>query len=308
MIRTKTVLLLASIALALAVAVPIVHVWLDTNAAERLPADSTVPVAARKAEPDASAGGKRDAVRCDEPHVCIEPVDDESRTEFFVRNLSVAPVTVTLRVRAGGSRRTLTATLEPDSRELFMSIYSNDRYSFDFAWTIGRQNAHHDDSVIYRLPYEPGTAYRVLQGFGSRFSHTGHERYAVDFAMDVGTPVHAARDGLVARVVEHNDKGCWEDGCGKFANFIVVLHDDGTTGEYYHLQQSGSLVEEGERVEAGQHIGYSGNTGHSTMPHLHFAVYRASSWGSTKSLPVKFAARRGIIDGPRRGVRYTATP
>ena len=97
------------------------------------------------------------------------------------------------------------------------------------------------------------------------------------------------------------------DGCGKYANFIVVLHDDGTTGEYYHVQQNGVLVEPGDRVEAGQMIGLSGNTGHTTVPHLHFAVYRAAEWGRTQSVPVRFASTDGTIDRPRRGARYPAT-
>jgi len=110
----------------------------------------------------------------------------------------------------------------------------------------------------------------------------------------------------VARVEESHDIGCWEEGCGRHANYIVILHDDGTTGEYYHLSRDGALVTAGDRVEAGDRIGLSGNTGHTTMPHLHFAVYRAGAWGRTQSLPVRFAHRGGIIERPRRGQRPVA--
>jgi len=65
-------------------------------------------------------------------------------------------------------------------------------------------------------------------------------------------------------------------------------------------------VTAGDRVEAGDRIGLSGNTGHTTMPHLHFAVYRAGAWGRTQSLPVRFAHRGGIIERPRRGQRPVA--
>jgi murein DD-endopeptidase MepM/ murein hydrolase activator NlpD len=145
-----------------------------------------------------------------------------------------------------------------------------------------------------------------VQGYGSRFSHTGLEEFAIDFDMPVGTPVHAARSGVVARVEESHSKGCWEDGCGRYANFIVILHSDGTTGEYYHLNKNGSLVDVGENVSQGQLIAYSGNTGHTTMPHLHFAVYRAIEWGNTQSIPVRFQSADGIIDRPRRSRKYQA--
>jgi len=166
----------------------------------------------------------------------------------------------------------------------------------------------HDDEHVYQLPYENGKSYRVIQGYGSRFSHTGLEQFAIDFRMDEGTPVHAARSGIVARAVEENSVGCWRPGCGAHANFVVVLHDDGTTGEYYHLQKDGVLVEVGERIIAGQNIALSGNTGHTTIPHLHFAVYRAIEWGKTQSIPVRFVTADGMIESPRRGGRYQATP
>jgi murein DD-endopeptidase MepM/ murein hydrolase activator NlpD len=124
--------------------------------------------------------------------------------------------------------------------------------------------------------------------------------------MPEGTPVHAARAGVVARVVESNDRGCWKDGCGRYANFIVVLHSDGTTGEYYHLQQAGALVEVGQSVARGQRIGLSGNTGHTAMPHLHFAVYRATEDGQTQSIPVRFQSADGTVNVPRRGARHQA--
>ena len=168
------------------------------------------------------------------------------------------------------------------------------------------KEAVHDDSHLYSLPYASHESYRMLQGFGSRFSHTGLEEFAVDIDMPVGTPVHAARAGVVVDVEESNTRGCWDDGCGRYANFIVILHSDGTTGEYYHLRKGGSLVNVGDAITQSQQIGYSGNTGHTTMPHLHFAVYCAIGWGSTQSIPVRFQSANGIIDRPRRGVRYKA--
>ena len=60
-------------------------------------------------------------------------------------------------------------------------------------------------------------------------------------------------------------------------------------------------------MHPGQKIALSGNTGHTTIPPLHFAVYRAVDWGNTQSVPVRFLSADGIIDRPRRGGRSQAT-
>jgi murein DD-endopeptidase MepM/ murein hydrolase activator NlpD len=171
---------------------------------------------------------------------------------------------------------------------------------------IGEINAVHDDDYLYSLPFQSGRTFRLLQGYGSRFSHTGLEEFAIDVDMPVGTAVHAARPGIVAQTQAANSKGCWDDGCGRWANFIVILHSDGTTGEYYHLMHNGVIVAVGDAIARGQKIGYSGNTGHSTRPHLHFAVYRATESGDTQSIAVRFDSANGIIARPRHGKRYRA--
>jgi murein DD-endopeptidase MepM/ murein hydrolase activator NlpD len=259
--------------------------------------------------------GERLYAQCSGDWICIDAVRESGNVELRAANLRDFPLTFTLKVRTFDMQPErpdlVTETLEPRESRLVMVLQPSRsgyegqfRYSYD--WTVGRLDAVHDDSHVYRLPYARGVSFRVLQGYGSRFSHTGLEQYAVDFKMPTGTPVHAARSGLVARVEEVHSRGCWEDDCGAYANYIVILHDDATTGEYYHLAQNGSLVEPGDRVETGQQIGLSGNTGHTTMPHLHFAVYRAAAWGTTQSIPVRFASTDGIVDQPRRGEHYVA--
>jgi len=252
---------------------------------------------------------------CSEDWICIEAADANGGVMLTARNLKPYPVTFTLETRTSNLHpdRTLplTTTLDANERRRVLRLRRvNEREPYRFRywydWTIGKIDAASDPDYLYALPYAAGESYHVLQGFGARFSHTGLEYFAVDFGMADGTPVHAARGGQVARVVEHNDRGCWEDGCGKFANYVVVLHDDGTTGEYYHLRRDGALVEPGDRIERGQKIGLSGNTGHTTMPHLHFAVYRASEWGRTQSLAIRFDTADGVVDRIRSGRRYRA--
>ncbi len=235
--------------------------------------------------------------------------------EIHADNVRDVPITITLQVWAkhlsSDRPKTVTDTVPPNESQLFIILEETEqdekpRYDFDCEWTIGSIDAAHDEDLLYRLPYETGRSYRVLQGYGSRLSHTGREQYTVDFKMTEGTPVHAARGGIVARTEEAHSKGCWKSGCGKYANFIVIVHDDWTTGEYYHLQKDGVLVAVGDRVVAGQKIGLSGNTGNSTMPHLHFGVYRAARWGKYQSIPVQFSSIDGIVSKPRRGGLYQA--
>src|SRR5690625_5722784 len=59
---------------------------------------------------------------------------------------------------------------------------------------------------------------------------------------------------------------------GPRANFVRILHDDGSMALYAHLDYGGVSVRDGQRVKRGQRIGRSGNTGFSTGPHLHFVV------------------------------------
>ena len=253
---------------------------------------------------------------CHDDWICVNAVDQGGNVELRAENLRNYPVTYTLRVRTRyfevSGPATVTRTLGPQESASVMTLSRADerfegRYRYFFEWTVGDKDAVHDDDHLYALPYASGKSYRVLQGYGSRFSHTGLEAYAVDFDMPEGSPVHAARGGVVARVEESHSTGCWEDGCGRYANFIVILHGDGTTGEYYHLQKGGAVVEVGDKVVRGQKIGLSGNTGHTTMPHLHFAVYRATEWGNTQSIPVRFKSADGVVLRPRHGARYQAT-
>ena len=119
----------------------------------------------------------------------------------------------------------------------------------------------------YVLPYAPGRAHFVIQGNCGSFSHRGAAAYAYDFRMPIGTPVTAVRGGVVFRA---DDPYLDSDRDPDHANRVTVEHDDGTFGRYLHLTQGGALVEVGDRVEAGDVLGLSGNSGFSTEPHLHF--------------------------------------
>jgi murein DD-endopeptidase MepM/ murein hydrolase activator NlpD len=169
---------------------------------------------------------------------------------------------------------------------------------------LGRPDADHDDGYLYRLPYGEDVSFPIIQGYGAKLSHRGAERFTLDFGMPTGTRVHAARDGVVALVEDSHDAGCAHEECGRYANFVVVLHSDGTTGEYFHLERGSVQVAMGARVARGQFLARSGNTGFSTAPHLHFGVYRTGRDRRTESLAVRFQTRGGAISQPRSGAHY----
>lgn len=141
-----------------------------------------------------------------------------------------------------------------------------------------------DSSYRYRLPFRPGKTYRLVQGFGGQLSHQSEaSQYALDFQLEVGEPVHAARDGVVVRAVDWFCRSGGRELVDQ-TNMVIVAHDDGTMAHYVHLDHGGVLVREGDRVERGQQIARSGQTGFTGGPHLHFVVMRERD----VSIPVRF--------------------
>jgi len=158
----------------------------------------------------------------------------------------------------------------------------------------GDPSAHPRD-VTYQLPIESARA-RVDQGYGGRFSHRDAQNlYAVDFAAPIGTPVLAARDGVVMQIeADYEQAGLNLEKYGGRANFIRIVHDDGTMALYAHLKPDGALARAGQRVRAGQRIGLSGNTGFTTGPHLHFAV-QVNRGMRLESIPFRMAGPDGPL-------------
>lgn len=146
--------------------------------------------------------------------------------------------------------------------------------------------AQHDDATLYSLPFDPVYPRVLIQGPGGRLSHTGV--HAFDFVMPLGTPVLAAREGKVAQVVDGFRRGGLDPALT--GNHVFVLHADGSFGIYLHLEP-GIPVKVGQRVERGDLLGRSGNTGFTAGPHLHFAVARVGPDGLTRTtIPIRFGS------------------
>ncbi len=195
-----------------------------------------------------------------------------------------------------------------DATKKIASMYSISRQYGDF-------RAVHSPDTQYRLPYMEGSAFRITQAYGDPLtSHLGHHsQHAIDFAMPEGTPVVAARGGVVADVTLVYEAGGISLDLRDKANSIVIVHDDGTVAQYAHLaKRSGTTIKVGDRVNAGVVIGYSGNTGYSSGAHLHFAVTKPEVMADGRvahvALPIKFYVDTWTLPfEPRRGALVTAS-
>lgn len=162
---------------------------------------------------------------------------------------------------------------------------------FEFSFILGNPEAVHDDRYRYNLPYPPGDAYMLVQGNKAKYTHNEIiSEYAFDFAMPEGSLIAAARSGIVGHVVEKYSTGGDNKDLIDKTNRIMICHDDGTVATYAHLKKDGALVDTGDGVYAGQVIGFSGNTGYTTFPHLHFVVSKGR-----QSIPIHFRNQYTIL-------------
>ena len=168
----------------------------------------------------------------------------------------------------------------------------NSAFKSRYQMAMGDPHAQVDMNFPYWLPYEHGATHMLNQGPNGSYTHQG--KHAFDFVMDEGTPVCASRGGLVVAVKEDGRIGGPDAKFMEHANRITILHEDGSYADYAHLRYQGSRVNPGDEVVAGQVIGYSGNTGWSTRPHLHFQVYKAVKFG-IQTLPTRFVIAPNVV-------------
>jgi murein DD-endopeptidase MepM/ murein hydrolase activator NlpD len=152
----------------------------------------------------------------------------------------------------------------------------------------------------YDLPFAVNESKEVSQANCSAASHFGPQRFAYDFATDIGTDIYAARAGTVIEVEEsfEDGNGCPDD------NHVYIRHSDNTIGGYVHLTKNGANVNVGDVVAQGDLIGTSGNTGCSSGAHLHFHVWQSDAKENT--IPVVFRNTSANPRGLAGGKTYTA--
>lgn len=147
---------------------------------------------------------------------------------------------------------------------------------------------------LYRLPFSANADWSISQGFHGHSSHNDAlNEYAVDFDIPFGTPVLAARTGVVMEVIdEFPDKGGARKSDLEHANLIRILHEDGSMAVYGHLMQDSAVVSPGLWLVGGTVIAQSGNSGFSNGPHLHFAV-QLNTGMDIKAIPFQM---KGIVN------------
>lgn len=148
------------------------------------------------------------------------------------------------------------------STELPEGEQNNLEYRIDVASLSGTQKAFVMKFVPNGYPMEhynrisADYGYRVHPLFFTRHLHTG-----VDFATAIGTPVYATADGVVNAA---------SFSTGGYGYLVKIDHSLGFMTYYAHLNKI--VVQKGMFVKRGQLIAYSGNTGQSTGPHLHYEI------------------------------------
>jgi murein DD-endopeptidase MepM/ murein hydrolase activator NlpD len=244
------------------------------------------------------------------PRIVVEPRSSAGAIDMVAVNECRCVVEFAVKTRgADGRERAVQAVVPERSQQLLLEVPAppgTGTISFDYGYVIGNPGAVHAPQRPYRAPFALAQSFTVTQAPPDAVTHTDlASRNAVDIAMPVGTPVHAARDGMVINVAHRFFRGGLTPQVSDEANFVQILHDDGTTAIYAHLQMDSVRVRPGQRVQRGQYIANSGNTGFSSGPHLHFVVVRNAGLRS-ESLPVAFAGPGGSGAVPHTASELTA--
>jgi hypothetical protein len=110
-------------------------------------------------------------------------------------------------------------------------------------------------------------SYKITSRFGQQESFRSHGHSGIDFSMPNHTPLRSIQDGIVERIVDFGNQNA-----GKT---IIIKWQDGKSAIYGHMSEFGSF-KVGDKVHAGDLIGYSGNSGHVVGAnggyHLHFGL------------------------------------
>ncbi|WP_159950747.1 M23 family metallopeptidase [Polaribacter septentrionalilitoris] len=206
----------------------------------------------------------------------------EDSIHVFAKNKFACKTHLFYKIKTKENR---TIDFNPLEEKLILSFSKKEKDStqilneFNFRLRYGSSTPlkKYDTLYNYALPFLKGKRYKVLQGQNTNFTHKGaRSKYAIDFKMNIGQTVCAMKDGVVVAVKEDSNKGGRSKSYLNDGNYVMLYHNDGLFTQYVHLKKDGVIVKLGDSVKKHQPIAYSGNTGMSTEPHLHFGVFKAT--------------------------------
>lgn len=236
--------------------------------------------------------------------VCITNENTRSGRAYRATNDEPVPATVTLTFEApgnlqAGASRPIVRVVPPRSSEILVRLSTvlidpSIRPELSIAIDLGSSQTEPDVDHLYGVPFGGDVRRELTQGFGGADSHLGSMRYSLDFLMPEGTPVVAARGGIVLYIQDGFTKGGADPDLLEAANVVVVAHSDGTMASYGHLTR-GIPVSIGQTVREGDLLGSSGATGFAGRPHLHFHVGQRMLGEPGRTISIKMKDREGRV-------------
>jgi len=145
------------------------------------------------------------------------------------------------------------------------NISYKDAIRIDFAGYFLKHNADFVQSLPIRVPLQSGS-YTLVSGFGKRIHpifKTARQHNGLDLAARAGSEVLASGDGIVQEIPKN---------LAGYGNVVYIYHGHGYYSLYAQLLES--KVKPGQKVSAGDVIGFVGSTGISIGPHLHYEIWK----------------------------------
>lgn len=128
---------------------------------------------------------------------------------------------------------------------------------------------------IYNFPFPKETIVNSI--VKENEAHAGPFKEALDFSVDLGTPVLAPLDGEIIEVVDIYKKHGSSPKFANYLNYITIKHANNEYSQLAHLEKKSSLVKVEDKVREGQKIAFTGLSGWMTAPHLHMFVFKLTS-------------------------------
>jgi len=219
----------------------------------------------------------------------LQRQDDQNREHLASLEMMASEVTVAL-----GLKGRLEGTNSIADEGPLVPTYTESVADYDFLKSAYFSGLHHEYAHAWQKNTTPSlwpVNGRLESQFGERedpFSGEGEIHAGVDISASMGTPVHAAADGVVLQAGVMS-------GYGKM---VVIDHGSGVTTRYAHLSSFGVIP--GQEIRRGDVLGQSGDTGKVTSPHLHFEVRH----GGIAVNPMTYLTRSMTIERVQPGLPF----